>query len=59
MPDPIYRDRVTYRTGAPLPGADPSPGLFQVNAASAGTPDHWQVNAAGSLTPDYFQVTAL
>lgn len=58
MTDPIYRDRVTYRTGAPLPDGGAGSDLFQINAAGAVTPDHWQVNASGATTPDYWQVTA-
>ena len=57
MADPIYRDRVTYRTGGPVT-TDPAPTeYFQVNA-QASVPDYFQVNAPGSPTPDYFQVSA-
>ena len=56
MPDPIYRDRVTYRVGDPI-GVPPTPDFYQVNAA-ASPEDLYQVNAAGAPTPEYYQVTA-
>lgn len=55
MPTPVYRDRVTYRTGDPLPVPGASE-QFQVNASSSPSPDYYQVNAAGSPTPDYYEV---
>lgn len=56
MPDPIYRDRVTYRVGEPI-SVPLDPDLYQVNAA-ADSPVFYQVNAAASPTPEYYQVTA-
>lgn len=56
MPTPVYRDRVTYRTGDPLPGGGATE-QFQVNPSASVTADFWQVNPSASPTPDYYEVT--
>lgn len=56
MPDPIYRDRITYRTGPAL-APDPLPvEYWQTNAPGSLTPEYWQTNAVGSPVAEYWQV---
>ena len=55
MPETIYRDRVTYRTGPPV--SDGGPEFYRVNPAAVEPADFWQVTPVGEPTSDFWQVT--